>query len=106
MLERTFVSKLNGRLGRFRQNGTKKTNHYPRAGKKGQEQAKRVSNGLSGELKFWIFQEVIKEDDEFTHEGDEGEFLGFAVGEMGAIRWGQSADCNVRGARSPRTAAG
>jgi hypothetical protein len=63
------------------------------------EQAKRVSNGLSGELKFWIFQEVIKEDDEFTHEGDEGEFLGFAVGEMGAIRWGQSADCNVRGAR-------
>jgi hypothetical protein len=38
--------------------------------------ADRVSNGFSGELKFGIFQEVIEEDEEFTHDGHESDFLG------------------------------
>ena len=39
--------------------------------------SQRVRNGLSNELNFWIFQEVIEEDGAFTHAG---EFRGFAVG--------------------------
>ena len=39
-----------------------------------------VSDGLSSELKFGGFREVIEESDEYAHDGDEGEFLGFAVG--------------------------
>jgi hypothetical protein len=30
-----------------------------------------ISNGLSGERKFRIFQEVVEEDDEFAHDGSE-----------------------------------
>ena len=46
-----------------------------------QGKANRVSNGLSGDLKFWIFQEAVEEDDEFAHEGDERVFLGLTVQE-------------------------
>ena len=35
-----------------------------------------ISNGLSGELKLRIFQEVVEEDDKFAHDGHEGDFLG------------------------------
>ena len=56
----------------------KKVCHSERSEESTGVQAKRVSNGLSGELTFWVFREVIEEEDEFTHDGDEGEFLGFA----------------------------
>ena len=31
--------------------------------------AKRVSNGLSSERKFRFFEELIQEEDEFSHDG-------------------------------------
>ena len=34
-----------------------------------------VSNGLSGEIKMKVFDEVVKEDDELSHDGGEGDFL-------------------------------
>jgi hypothetical protein len=39
-----------------------------------------VSNGLSGELKLRIFQEVIEEDDEFPHDGGESFFISAGFG--------------------------
>ena len=32
----------------------------------------RDSNGLSSEGELRIFDEAVKKDDEFTHDGDEG----------------------------------
>jgi len=46
-----------------------------------QGKTKRVSKGLSGELKFWIFEEAVEEDDEFAHQGDERDLLGLTVQE-------------------------
>ena len=34
---------------------------------------------LTGKLKFGIFEEAVHEDDEFTHDGGEGDFGGFAA---------------------------
>ena len=44
------------------------------------ENQKGVSNGLSGELKLRIFQEVIEEDDEFAHDGGESFFVSAGFG--------------------------
>jgi len=48
--------------------------------------AEGVSNGLSGEVKMRIFQEVVEEDDEFAHDGGERDFLGFAGGDQPLIK--------------------
>ena len=39
--------------------------------------SQRVRNGLSDELNFGIFEDVIEQDDAFTHAGT---FRGLAVG--------------------------
>jgi hypothetical protein len=37
----------------------------------------RVSNRLSGERKFRIFEELVEKDDEFAHDGGQRDLLGF-----------------------------
>ena len=56
-----------------------------------------ISNGLSGELKLRIFQEVVEEDDECVNEG---EFLGFAVGHETVVN--RFEDRVVTGGRARR----
>ena len=56
-----------------------------------------VSNGLSGELKLRIFQEVVEEDDECANKG---EFLGFAVGHETVVN--RFEDRVVTGGRARR----
>ena len=56
-----------------------------------------ISNGLSGELKLRIFQEVVEEDDECANEG---EFLGFAVGHETVVN--RFEDRVVTGGRARR----
>ena len=44
---------------------------------------------LGNEGKVGIFEEVIGEDDELSHEGGEGEFLGLARGEVTLVERAQ-----------------
>ena len=48
-----------------------------------------VSNGLSGELKFRIFEELIEEDNELPHDGGQRHFLGFAGSDQSLIKYFQ-----------------
>ena len=45
-----------------------------------------VSNGLSGEVKLRIFDEVVEEDDELPHESGERYFFGLTGGDESLIK--------------------
>ncbi len=47
---------------------------------------KGVSNGLSCERKSGIFEQVIEEDDELSHHGGEGYFLGFTSSDQAGVK--------------------
>ena len=55
----------------------------------------RVSNGLSCERKSGFFEQVIEEDDELSHHGGEGYFLGFTGSDQEAQSEGQVLGFNI-----------
>jgi hypothetical protein len=52
-----------------------------------QSQTKHVSNGLSGEVKLRIFQEVVEEDNEFAHDCGERESLGLTGSQESLVKF-------------------
>jgi hypothetical protein len=42
---------------------------------------------LGGKGKVWIFEEVVHEDDEFAHDGGQGDEGFFAIGAQAAINF-------------------
>jgi hypothetical protein len=49
------------------------------------KKSKGVSNGLSCERKSGIFEQVIEEDDELSHHGGEGYFLGLTGSDQAGV---------------------